>query len=159
MNLHFLTATANKNGSDGVFRRTRIMLSMSGRFLPPQAEDEDDEAAETEQDADDDAVCRSIRPTMTGRAHRRPRRSPNRQAAARGRKDREEAAREDETARHTGRERGRQRGYLLRFYAQASPQLRLRDVYKNRPKPGKAIAISFIRSLKIGRLELILKFF
>jgi hypothetical protein len=66
MNLHFLTATANKNGSDGVFRRTRIMLSMSGRFLPPQAEDEDDEAAETEQDADDDAVCRSIRPTMTG---------------------------------------------------------------------------------------------
>jgi hypothetical protein len=113
MNLHFLTATANKNGSDGVFRRTRIMLSMSGRFLPPQAEDEDDEAAETEQDADDDAVCRSIRPTMTGRAHRRPRRSPNRQAAARGRKDREEAAREDETARHTGREREEGRGDIF----------------------------------------------
>jgi len=79
----------------------RIMLSMSGRFLPPQAEDEDEEAAETEQDADDDAVCCSIRPTMTGRAHRRPRRSPNPQAAAGGRKDRGESAREDEAARHS----------------------------------------------------------
>jgi hypothetical protein len=91
------------------------MLSMSGRFLPPQAEDEDEEAAETEQDADDDAVCCSIRPTMTGRAHRRPRRSPNPQAAAGGRKDRGESAREDEAARHTGREREEGRGISFAF--------------------------------------------
>lgn len=46
----------------------RIMLSMSGRFLPPQAEDEEEVPAaeeEGEHDADDDADCRSIRPTMS----------------------------------------------------------------------------------------------
>lgn len=55
------------------FRRTRIMLRISGRFLPPQTEEEEEEAAaaaEGEHDADDDAVCRSIRPTMSGRARR-----------------------------------------------------------------------------------------
>jgi len=42
------------------------MLRKSDRFLPPQAE-EDEAAVEGEQDADEDAVCRSIRPTMSGR--------------------------------------------------------------------------------------------
>jgi hypothetical protein len=41
------------------------MLRKSGRFLPPHAE-EDEAAADGEQDADDEAVCRSIRPTMSG---------------------------------------------------------------------------------------------
>lgn len=41
------------------------MLSISGRFLPPQEEEEEDPAAEWEQDVD--AVCRSIRPTMPRR--------------------------------------------------------------------------------------------
>jgi len=42
---------------------------MSGRFLPPQAEEEEEEeAAEGEHDAEDvDTVCRSIRPTMPRR--------------------------------------------------------------------------------------------
>ena len=53
------------------FRRTRIMLRISGRFLPPQAEEEEAAAEEGEHDADDDAVCRSIRPTMSGRTRRR----------------------------------------------------------------------------------------
>jgi hypothetical protein len=38
---------------------------MSGRFLPPHAEEDEEEAAEGEHDAEDvDTVCRSIRPTM-----------------------------------------------------------------------------------------------
>jgi hypothetical protein len=45
------------------------MLSMSGRFLPPHAEEDEEEAAEGEHDAEDvDTVCRSIRPTMPRRA-------------------------------------------------------------------------------------------
>lgn len=40
-------------------------MSISGRFLPPQEEEEEDPAAEWEQDVD--AVCRSIRPTMPRR--------------------------------------------------------------------------------------------
>lgn len=52
--------------------RTRIKLRKSGRFFPPHAE-EDEAAADGEQDADDDAVCRSIRPTMSrGETRRRP---------------------------------------------------------------------------------------
>ena len=44
------------------------MLSKSGRFLPPQAEEEEEEAAEGEHDAEDvDTVCRSIRPTISRR--------------------------------------------------------------------------------------------
>jgi hypothetical protein len=39
------------------------MLRISGRFLPPQTEEEEEEE---EHEADDDAVCRSIRPTMSG---------------------------------------------------------------------------------------------
>jgi hypothetical protein len=42
------------------------MLRISGRFLPPQTEEEEEEEEEEEHEAGDDAVCRSIRPTMWG---------------------------------------------------------------------------------------------
>jgi hypothetical protein len=77
------------------------MLSISGRFLPPHAdEDDEEEAAEGEQDAADvDTVCRSIRPTITRRAtaaRLRPQ-DGEREKGGRG------LAREDGTAgRHTG---------------------------------------------------------
>jgi hypothetical protein len=47
------------------FRCTRIMLRISGCFLPSQTEEEEPEEEE-EHEADDDAVCRSIRSTMSG---------------------------------------------------------------------------------------------
>jgi hypothetical protein len=80
---------------------TRIMLSISGRFLPPHAdEDDEEEAAEGEQDAADvDTVCRSIRSTITRRATAARPRSKTTRTRERG----ERLAREDGTAgRHTG---------------------------------------------------------
>jgi hypothetical protein len=70
-NFFYFSQTQPRTGATEYSRRTRIMLSMSGRFLPPQAEDEDEdeEAVETEQDADDEGVCRSIRPAMCRADH------------------------------------------------------------------------------------------
>jgi len=64
----------------------RNMLRKSDRLLPPQAE-EDEAAVEGEQDADDDAVCRSI-PADHVRAGAR--RGPRRSAAADHRQSRDE---------------------------------------------------------------------
>jgi hypothetical protein len=74
--------------------------------LPPQAEDDDDEAAaEGEQDADDvDTVCRSILPTM-------PREHPRR--AEREREGGEKTSLLAKTRQqHTERGRGRGRDLL-----------------------------------------------
>jgi len=62
------------------------MLRKSDRLLPPQAE-EDEAAVEGEQDADDDAVCRSI-PADHVRAGARH--GPRRSAAADHRQSRDE---------------------------------------------------------------------
>lgn len=88
---------------------TRIMLSMSGRFRPPQDEEEDEEAAEGEQDAEDvDTVCRSIRPTIRQGERAtaaRPRPAGHRPQDGDGERwggEREKLGREDEAAAHTG---------------------------------------------------------
>uniref|UniRef100_A0A0A9F591 p2C44 n=1 Tax=Arundo donax TaxID=35708 RepID=A0A0A9F591_ARUDO len=79
----------------------RIMLRISGRFLPPQAEDEE-AAAEGEQDADDDAVCRSIRPTMCQGEHVARQADHHTQRPEAGGGERRELAREDGTAHGEG---------------------------------------------------------
>jgi len=116
-----LSSNTKESGSNRAsgFRRTRNMLRKSDRFLPPQAE-EDEAAVEGEQDADEDAVCRSIRPTMSGGSSPRAKPINRRPPQAVARRDAGRDGRTKLSCSRGRRDGGSARSFLCRPRAEAA---------------------------------------